>query len=149
MKIIIGIDPDLDKSGVAIYRPDQSLELHCLTFPEVLSLFDEQAGNIQKVVIEAGWLNAKSNFHGATNKNIAERIGKNVGENHAAGKLLECCARAKGLDVQLLRPTAKKKNAEQFKRITGYQGSTNPEKRDAGMLVFGMPFKNMELARAE
>lgn len=146
MKIIIGIDPDLEKSGVAIYREDKSLELMCLSFFDVLKVFDEHGPNIQKVVIEAGWLNRKSNFHCAKNQQIGERIAKNVGENHAVGKLLiEACA-IRLIETQLLRPTDTKKNAEEFARITGYQGSTNPEKRDAGMLVYGMPFKNTVVA---
>lgn len=146
-KIIIGIDPDLDKSGVSIYRENKSLELDCLTFPEVLNLFDHQLENIEKVVIEAGWLVEKSNWHARAGMTpqARERQAKNVGENHAVGKLLECCAKAKGLEVQLLTPQGKC-NAAQFKRFTGYQGSTNQETRDAGMLVFGMPFKNKIVA---
>lgn len=147
-KIIIGIDPDLDKSGVALYRSDKSLELECLNFPNVLKLFDKHKADIQKVVIEAGWLIPKSNWHGAKNIRIGERKAKNVGENHAVGKLLECCARAYGLEVQLLTPQGKK-NAEEFKRITGYQGSTNQEKRDAGLLVYGMPFKGIKTGTGE
>ena len=36
-QIIIGIDPDLEKSGVAILG--QSLQLKNLTFPETVDLF--------------------------------------------------------------------------------------------------------------
>lgn len=143
MKLIIGIDPDLDKSGVALYREDKSLELKCLSFPDVLSLFDEHQCSIQKVVIESGWLIKKSNWHGGKKIQIGERQAKNVGENHAVGKLLDCCARAKGLEVQLLNPKGKF-DAEKFKRYTGYQGRTNQEVRDAGMLVYGMSFKTQE-----
>ena len=138
-RIIIGIDPDLHKSGIALYRDDKSLVLSCLTFPDVLALFDEHGQNTQKVVIEAGWLIPNANWHARKNTGIASETARRVGENHAVGKLLECCARAKGLEVQLLKPTGKK-NAEQFKRITGYIGRTNQEVRDAGLLVFGMPF---------
>lgn len=143
MKLIIGIDPDLDKSGVAEWWEDKTLKLSCLTFPALLAFLDQHKANIQKVVIEASWLIKHSNWHSRQNAAIASETARRVGENHATGKLLECCARAMGLEVQLLKPVATKKNAEQFKRITGYQGSTNPEKRDAGMLVHGMPFKNI------
>lgn len=140
-KIIIGIDPDLIKSGVALYRPDKSLELSCLNLPDLVKLFQEHKERIEKVVIEAGWLIKKSNWHGGEKIGIAENVAKKVGMNHATGLHIECFARALGLRVQLLEPQGKK-NHEQFCRITGYQGkTTNPETRDAGLLVFGMPFK--------
>lgn len=136
--MIIGIDPDLVKSGVAILG--DSLELKTLTFVETVDLFRTQQEVIKKVVIEAGWLNSKSNMHGriGQRKTVGERIAKNVGENHATGKLLVEMARSFDLNVVEVRPTRTKKNAEEFRRITGYVGRTNPEVRDAGMLIWGM-----------
>lgn len=136
--MIIGIDPDLIKSGVAILG--DSLELKTLTFAETVELFRTQQNQIKKVVIEAGWLNSKSNMHGriGQRKSVGERIAKNVGENHATGKLLVEMAKSFNLNVVEVRPTRTKKNAEEFKRITGYMGRTNPEVRDAGMLIWGM-----------
>ncbi|WP_338562508.1 hypothetical protein [Acinetobacter sp. KS-LM10] len=136
--MIIGIDPDLIKSGVAILG--DSLELKTLTFAETVELFRTQQDQIKKVVIEAGWLNSKSNMHGriGQRKSVGERIAKNVGENHATGKLLVEMAKSFNLNVVEVRPTRTKKNAEEFKRITGYLGRTNSEVRDAGMLIWGM-----------
>ena len=142
MKLIIGIDPDLDKSGVAIWASDKTLKLECLNLPELVGFFTANKNEIEKVVIEAGWLIKKSNWHGGAKLGIAEKKAKNVGENHATGKHIECFARAIGLNVQLLKPQGKKTHDE-FVRITGYEGRTNPEKRDAGMLVYGMPFKTL------
>lgn len=136
--MIIGIDPDLVKSGVAILS--DSLELKTMTFAETVDLFRSQQENIKKVVIEAGWLNVKSNLHSryGQRKTVGERIAKNVGENHATGKLLVEMAKSFKLNVVEVRPTRSKKNAEDFKRITGYLGRTNQEVRDAGMLIWGM-----------
>ena len=77
--MIIGIDPDLEKSGVAILS--HSLELKNLTFAETVDLFRSQQDQIKKVVIEAGWLNQKANFHNriGQRKSVGERIAKNVG----------------------------------------------------------------------
>lgn len=44
--LIIGIDPDLEKSGVAILG--QSLELKNLTFSETVELFRSQQDQIKK-----------------------------------------------------------------------------------------------------
>lgn len=136
--LIIGIDPDLEKSGVAIL--DDSLELKNLTFSETVDLFRSQQNRIKKVVIEAGWLNKKSNVHGCygQSKIVGERIAKNVGENHATGKLLVEMAKSLNLNVVEVRPTRTKKNSEEFNRITGWVGRSNQEQRDAAMLIFGM-----------
>ena len=137
-QIIIGIDPDLEKSGVAILG--QSLQLKNLTFPETVDLFRTFQDEIKKVVIEAGWLNRKSNFHGQHGQSKAkgESIARNVGENHATGKLLVEMAKSLGLAVVEVRPTRTKLKAEDFNRITGWQGRTNQEQRDAAMLIVGM-----------
>lgn len=134
--IIIGIDPDLKKSGVAILG--DSLKLKTMTFAETVDLFRSQQEVIKKVVIEAGWLNKKANFRSTHSKRVDEQISKRVGENHATGKLLVEMAKSFNLNVVEARPTRTKKNAEEFKRITGYVGRTNPEIRDAGMLIWGM-----------
>ncbi|MBE2584650.1 hypothetical protein I5538_19495, partial [Acinetobacter baumannii] len=48
-QIIIGIDPDLEKSGVAILGDD--FQLKNLTFPETVELFRNEQDSIKKVVI--------------------------------------------------------------------------------------------------
>ncbi|MDC5382140.1 hypothetical protein OHW73_03220 [Acinetobacter baumannii] len=138
-QIIIGIDPDLDKSGVAVLK-DGLLRLDNMRFYDLTQYFEVNKDQIKKVVIEAGWLNKKSNLHGriGQSKRAGERIAKNVGENHATGKLLVEMAESMGLTVVLVKPTKSKKNSEEFNRITGWQGRTNQEQRDAGMLVWGM-----------
>ncbi len=138
-KIIIGIDPDLDKSGVAVLGKSQ-FELKNLNFAEVIELFQAEQDLIKKVVIEAGWLNKKANFRNGANKSLAvnEQISKRVGENHATGKLLVQMAKHMGLAVIEVKPTKTKVNSDEFNRITGWQGRTNQEQRDAGMLIWGM-----------
>lgn len=139
-EIIIGIDPDLEKSGVAI-RSATHLELKNLAFHEVITLFDTNRDLIKKVVIEAGWLNKKSNFRNIQSRLVAERTAKNVGENHATGKLLVEMAESKGIPVLTIKPTRTKLDSENFNRVTGWQGRTNQEQRDACMLIWAMKIK--------
>ncbi|WP_416631971.1 hypothetical protein [Acinetobacter baumannii] len=143
-QIIIGIDPDLEKSGVAVLK-DGLLRLDNMRFYDLTQYFEVNKDQIKKVVIEAGWLNKKSNLHGriGQSKRAGERIAKNVGENHATGKLLVEMAESLGLTVVLVKPTKSKKNSEEFNRITGWQGRTNQEQRDAGMLIWGMNGKKV------
>ena len=108
------------KSGVAVLG--QSLELKNLTFAQTVELFRSHQDEIKKVVIEAGWLNKKSNFRFGHSKTAGEKIAKNVGENHATGKLLAEMAKECGLAVVLVKPTRTKLKAEDFNRITGWQG---------------------------
>lgn len=76
-------------------------------------------------------------------KRSGERIAKNVGENHAIGKKLVEMAKYYDLEVVEIRPTKSKLNAEQFNKITGWQGRTNQEQRDVAMLVWGMKEKRV------
>ena len=52
--------------------------------------------------------------------------------------LLAEMAKECGLAVVLVKPTRTKLKAEDFNRITGWQGRTNQEQRDAGMLIWRM-----------
>lgn len=131
--LIIGIDPDLEKSGVAVLG--QSLELKNLTFAQTVELFRSRQDEIKKVVIEAGWLNKKANFRYSNSKAVSEQIARRVGLNHAAGILIAEMAKECGLAVVLVKPTRTKLKAEDFNRITGWQGRTNQEQRDAAMLL--------------
>jgi len=135
---LIGIDPDVDKNGVCVFeRKKREMKLYNLTFFELFDLLKTFADTPTKVVVEAGWLN-KSNWHlnNADSKRVAAAKGKNTGENHETGrKIVEMCEYLK-LDHALIRPTRRKLNSEQFKAYTGYSKRTNPEQRDAAMLVF-------------
>lgn len=138
-KIYIGIDPDVVKSGFAIwYIENKKLELYKLDF---FKIFDFLKTNKKfyhiKVIVDAGWLN-KSNFHVVgTNKRVNGKIGERVGANHQVGKLIIEMCKYLGVEVCENKPTKSKLNHETFIKITGYAGKTCQDKRDAGMLVFG------------
>ena len=59
-KYIVGIDPDLTKSGVAVGHGGQVIKLWCLSLPELYEYFITNVTDIKKVYLEAGWLNKKS-----------------------------------------------------------------------------------------
>ena len=140
--IKVGIDPDLTKSGVCVikqmpFEKKEVLHLTTLPFFSTIELIKELAvGNEVMVVIEAGWLNNKSNFHGNYSANVSARIGKNVGENHAAGKLLAEAMEFYKIPYKLVRPTTEKWNAEFFKKVTKLERRTNAEERDALKLIW-------------
>ena len=136
----IGIDPDVDESGFAVWN-DESEEFETIdqaSFFEITLIISTMAKAFDvQVVIEAGWLIKKSNWHGhkRQSKAVGEKIAKAVGANHQVGKLFcEFCNNSH-IVYQSQKPLGKL-DARQFKRITGWEKVTNSEKRDAAMLVF-------------
>jgi hypothetical protein len=141
-KILIGIDPDVEKNGFAIYFLETKiLELYKLDFFKIFEYLKTNKKNYHiKVIVDAGWLN-KSNFHViGINKRVNGKIGEKVGANHQVGKLLIEMCNYLGVEVFENKPTKSKLNHETFVKITGYAGRTCQEKRDAGMLVYGKKF---------
>lgn len=90
---IIGIDPDIDRSGVCcLYTPTRRVEVSTMDFPHLLEYLSEFEGKEDVVVVvEAGWKNAISNYHGGYGR-VAESIARNVGRNQQVGhSIVEMC----------------------------------------------------------
>ncbi|MDD3083076.1 MAG: hypothetical protein PHW17_12740 [Desulfobacterales bacterium] len=142
MVIRVGIDPDIEKSGYAITRDGALACVGARTFFDLCETLKEvrniakDAGALLVVTIEAGWLIKKSNWHPAQGRGIRDRIAKNVGENHAAGKLIARWCDEAGIPYELIPPRGKIKSAR-FKRLTGWGKRTNQDMRDAVMLIWG------------
>ena len=142
--LYIGIDPDVDKSGFAVWnKPAQKFEsIEALGLAEIMSFFQVIKISIEIVVIEAGYMN-KGNRHTFKGQTVAAaaKTGENVGRNHQRGmdivEILEWMKIPYRLQKQIT-PNKWKDDAAYFKTITGWHGKTNPEKRDAAMLVYGM-----------
>jgi hypothetical protein len=156
--IIIAIDPDVDKSGVAFLEvATRKLEVSALSFPQLLDYLqfvrrEKQTAEQLKVavVVEAGWLNAISNYHTAPGRK-GQRISKNVGANHETGrKIIEMC-RHYGMEAVEQPPLKKcwkgkdgKITHEELSYFTGLTGKTNQEGRDAALLAWvyaGLPVR--------
>jgi hypothetical protein len=154
---IIAIDPDVDKSGVAELRPPRLLEVTSLSFPQLLDYLQfvkreiiTAQGLAVTVVVEAGWLNAISNYHTKAGQ-IGQRIARNVGSNHQVGKMtVEMCRHYK-IPVETIKPLKKmwqgkdgKITHEELAAFTGITGRTNQESRDAALIAWlyaGLPVK--------
>ena len=98
--IIIAIDPDVEKNGVAYLNcENKNLEISTLSFPELLDYLryvQRCAETTQKhlvVVVEAGYMN-KGNWHlnPKDTKAAAAAKGNHAGRNHeTARKIVEMC----------------------------------------------------------
>ena len=142
MYILIGIDPDIDKSGVA-YKNGDELELMNLKFFDLLEFFEKvlrEKGDKEKllVVVEAGWLN-KGNWHVMKKGSAAinAKIGNNTGRNHETGRKIVEMLEFLEIQCRLVKPTKSKVNSKFFNKITGVKKS-NQEQRDAYMMIHGI-----------
>lgn len=157
--IIIGIDPDVKKSGFAfIAEKGEVVVLGSYTFPEVIEYLQilrdrVLAENIKAVVVvEASW-KVSYNWHahrGDTKGKIA-RKGNDVGRCHEVGRKIVECARYYGLEVVEKRPLKKiwkgpdgKITHEEIKAFMPISGRSNQEERDAALLAWdyaGLPIR--------
>lgn len=122
---VIGIDPDIEKNGVAcIRRSRRELEVHSLTFPETLEYVkgmyrewkevnETYAPASFMVYVEAGWLN-KGNWHVQESRNgkfspsaWAAAVGKSDGECSAVSKKLLECFEYYGIPCSPIKPLRK------------------------------------------
>lgn len=146
-EIVIGIDPDVDKSGVAVLRREEkNIQLSALDFPHLidyLSAFKNEHKTFV-VLIEAGWLN-HSNWHLTPRMTVqkAAQIGNATGRNHETGRKIAEMCEYNNISYKLIKPLKKvwrgadgKITADEFKRITNYSQRTNQEMRDAGLIAW-------------
>ena len=155
--VVIAIDPDTVRSGVAVLETEtRKMETSSLTFALLLDYLQfvkakaKEEGKTFAVVVEAGWLVHKSNYHGVNGRK-GERIAKNVGANHETGrKIIEMC-RHWGIHVEEQRPLQKmwrgkggKITAGELQEITGLASRTSQDARDAALLAWvwaGLPVR--------
>ena len=140
-RVLIGIDPDVEKSGVG-YINGLNIGLMNYTFFELFDFLKglkEDYYNKLFVVVEGGWLN-KGNWH-TKNKGSAAlnaKIGQHTGANHEVGKKIVEMLEYLEIKHKIVRPTKSKMKARVFKMITKIDQQTNQEQRDAYMLIHGL-----------
>lgn len=162
---VIGIDPDVEKNGVAFLDcSTKRLEVTSLTFPDLLDFLrssKRQAEVLQKnlrIIIEAGWLN-KAHWHltSKDTKQSAAAKGNAAGRNHEVGRKIEEICNHWQLPYELIKPLALKMGGvniwkgrdgkithEELSAFTGLTGKTNQEGRDAALIAWtwaGFPMR--------
>ena len=86
--IVIGVDPDVDGSGVGVLDLDtHEVKNLQLRLPELVDYLTDMRGSAM-VFVEAGWKN-RGNYH-LKNKGQyhASKIGEQVGRNHEVSKII-------------------------------------------------------------
>lgn len=148
----IGIDPDVEKNGVAIVEKEtKKLECAALTFAQTLDYLQwvvsraSEVGAAVKVYVEAGWLN-RTNWHLKKWDNRGQVVAKGVsqGRNEQVSRLLGEMCEAYGLQWQWLKPLHKiwqgkdrKITHDELCAVTGMATKrTNQEMRDAALIAW-------------
>ena len=160
--IVIGIDPDVSKSGVGVVSREGGVEACVsLTFPQLLEYLQierdrRRAENLSVVVVvEASW-KISTNWHTQRGESVrtAARKGKDAGRCHEVGRKIVECARYYGLEVVERLPLKKiwkgkdgKITDEEIKAFMPIQGRTNQEERDAALLAWDYAGLPIRLAR--
>ena len=155
--IIIGIDPDVSKSGVGVVsRERKGVEVFSRSFPELLEYLKMAATHIGVVVVvEASW-KISTNWHTGRGDSIrtAARKGKDAGRCHEVGRKIVECAQYYCLEVVEKLPLKKiwkgkdgKITDAEIKAFMPIQGRTNQEERDAALLAWDYAGLPIRLAR--
>lgn len=139
----IGIDPDIEASGIAIWCHDtQSYIAYTrVKFFELYQYLDDLSkyGIQFDVAIEAGWKNPSimHNIKAYTTIPKAASIGANVGANHECGrKIVEMCQWL-GIRYYELTPTSSKWTPTMIYHLTGIAlGKNQQDVIDAMRLVY-------------
>ncbi|MCM1543684.1 MAG: hypothetical protein NC110_00135 [Ruminococcus sp.] len=150
--IIIGIDPDVDKSGVAVLSTNlRKVYVNALSFPDLLESLKDHTTLYRKtfrtfvVVVEASWM-IRGNWHLTERgrKQYAAATGYKVGCNHQVGKLIVEMCKAYNIPVIEHCPLRKcwsgkdgKITHEELIQFCPIDKTrTNQEMRDAALLAW-------------
>lgn len=161
-RIVIGIDPDVDGSGVGVIDMEtREVTKEQLALPELVDFLKSRLYSFSDIMvyIEAGWMNGGN--HHLQNKGQwhASKIGEQVGRNHQVSKLIGEFCEYHGIPHTFVRPLTKHWHGKDGKitheeLMSLIEGSglkmakcrTNQEMRDA--ILLAMNHSNIALRMA-
>ena len=131
--VVLGIDPDVEKSGVCVIDNGEITLLRSMRISELLETLNDL--RIDAIVAIEDVEQRKTTFRRQNmNAGQMQKIAQNVGMVKGAARQLNVLIRHLGYDPRLVPVGVGKqvkKDAELFKKLTGYQGGTNEDTRDA------------------
>lgn len=136
MTKIIGIDPDIDKCGVCILEDGEILDLASIhTHVLIRRILNSEFLDCHFSIENTLKVSAIYNKNRKQSSKVNEKIANSVGRVQGATKILIDVIENHGGVNPILAPVGVgrqvKKNAKLFKELTGWEGQTNEDKRDA------------------
>lgn len=149
MSLIIGIDPDSKKSGIGIVQDGRLVDLKTMNFFDLQEWIIEQNQAGAHFAVEDVQANkatyARNIQRGSRQKEQAQMncISQKVGRVKHSAELIVMWLDRIGASYTLVKPlggTAKaaKRKADLFKKLTGWDGRSNEDTRDAAMLALSV-----------
>jgi len=149
-KIYVGIDPDVENSGIAILDKNSKIKLQ-FKILDYFELFDylRQLNNKHDilVVIEKGELNktlfkAEAVYRNTKGNNTKKlkfglKVASRTGRNFEATNIIIKFCEYVNINYKIYVPKSKKFDAKFVKQAFGYAGQTNQDKRDALRCIAG------------
>ena len=140
--IYIGIDPDLVKSGLAVVIKGEVIDLQSLSIVELITFINRSLNDISNEYIFAVEnVEAKRATFARRGMNPAQmqKIAQNVGQVKAVARLIVEIITAYTGKPPIMVPAginrATKKDAKQFNVVTGWNGRSNEDTRDAAIIA--------------
>lgn len=151
--ISIGIDPDIDKCGVAIMIGGKLTSLQSMDFMELLAgirgnfeyrivqiMGTDSFNPVTYYVEDVELINVTWNRPGL-NQATKLKVAQNVGMVKAVGRLIKQALVRFGQNYELIPPLKGylkrgKKDAEFFNKLMGWSGRSNADNRDAALLLY-------------
>lgn len=133
--MIIAIDPDMKKPGVCVLNTEGKItELCSMTIPDLIHHI-EAFKDSDYVIEDVNQVKTIYASNRRANKHVGLQIAQNVGMVKAAGTIIcDLISDITGKPPRLA-PVGLgkqvKRNAALFKQLTGWQGKTNEDMRDA------------------
>lgn len=146
---VIGIDPDLVKSGIALVLDGRLVNLQSVPFFELLQVIELERDKGAHFVVEDVEAN-KPTFQRNVKPAQMRKIAQNVGQVKAVARLIREYLDYIGASYTMVKPLVgmpkvAKKDAKVFARLTGWTGRCNEDQRDAAMLaLYGLRGKRIE-----
>jgi hypothetical protein len=140
-KLIIGIDPDSVKNGIALYENGKLGALHSFTTIQFYLFCEEFKGDIDSVHLENVNGNSCSSFgwKSLPNAMVKAKYSESVGKcKHAQQEIERICEHFK-IKIVLHKVSSKWKNKAgkaEFERYTGWAGRSNEDTRSAAYFGF-------------
>lgn len=135
----IGIDPDLTKNGVAVVSNGHIISLHAMSLYELVAFIESNKSTAQ-FVLENVEYDGAVYVRPKTNRAVMLNIAQKVGMVKGTCRHIEEYLRDSGAVYRKVKPLTgqvkkAKDSAEFFNRLTGWDGSSNQDKRDAALLA--------------
>jgi hypothetical protein len=142
-QVVVGIDPDADKYGIAMYVDGNLSALEKKSTVELLEFLQtckECQAMTYTFVIEDVAINKFMYNRALKSPAIIGKVAQNVGECKHSQKVAEQLIEYYGFELIRQPPTkgnwAPAKNKKQFEQVTGWAWSSNEDTRSAAFMAF-------------